>query len=88
MDFWKDARERIIEFHQRGEGNRKYLDVLLREFADSKKYAAYAEVVAGYKKFLGTKQIKFLSCPKGEWHYKELTVRVKCYGPEPTCVPF
>lgn len=73
-DYWRGLRNRIIEMHQK-EKERTWLDECM-ERASAKKKVNYAKGVAGYKKWLGRKEIHWVGYEGGVWEAGDLTVRV------------
>ena len=75
-DFWRPLRKAIIDFHKKGDQNKKYLDKILRDLNDEKKKNRYPEAIIGYKKFLGRKKTQWFDPPKEEWSRSGLDVRI------------
>jgi hypothetical protein len=73
-DFYKALREEIARMHQKN-APKKSLDQFVGT-AYPKKQGHYAAVVAGYKKFLGSKAISWFQPPSKTWAAGGLTVAV------------
>lgn len=58
LDFWKPLRDGIVEHHRAGK-SAKDLDKILSAVTDKRKLDRYRECLAGYKKFLGKKTVKW-----------------------------
>lgn len=60
FDFYKPIRERMIEIHKNGleRGN---LSIFLQTLTDKKKASNYPELVDGYLKWLGRKQVEWVN---------------------------
>ena len=74
-DFYKSLREKIIQVHEESL-DKKALDEFLRDLSDQKKLGNYKEAVKGYKKFVGTKTIKWFKPPSKKWVSGELQIRI------------
>jgi len=74
-DFWKPLRKAIIDYHKSG-GDKRQLDAILSKISDPKKQNRYPSAVAGYKKFIGRKIVKWFDPPKHLWTRSGLDVRV------------
>lgn len=74
-DFYKKIREGIVEMH-RSAKPKSALDALVTGLADEKKQNNYPEIVRGYKKFLGKKQISWFEPPRADWQSGSITVSV------------
>ena len=61
-DFYKRIREGIIEIHKNGY-NKSHIGSTLTGLTDKKKETAYPEIVSGYKKWWGNKQIIWFEPP-------------------------
>jgi hypothetical protein len=61
-DFYKKARERIVETHQKGEG-KQYLRDVLGKLQDPKKVSNYPGIVTGYTKWWGKKDLAWFKPP-------------------------
>jgi len=75
-DFYKAAREGIVNMHKKGQP-KSSLDAILGGLTDERKQHAYAEVIAGYKKFLGRKKVSWFRPPKDEWTHAGLAMSLK-----------
>ncbi len=73
-DFYKPLRDEIVRMHVAGE-SKKALDVFLGS-AHPKKHDQYAEVIAGYQKFLGKKAVTWFAPPSEVWTAAGVTVSV------------
>jgi hypothetical protein len=74
-DFYKKVRQGIVRLHREGKP-KTVLDSLIAGLSDEKKQNAYPEIVSGYKKFLGTKKLKWFEPPQSDWVAGGLTVSV------------
>lgn len=76
-DFYRLLRMRMIDFHQRGELNKKqWFDEFLHTLQNERKRESYADRVDAYKRFLGRKHIEWFVPTNGTWHSGDLHVRV------------
>ncbi len=75
-DFYKAVREGIVNMHKRGRP-KSVLDAILNGLSDERKQRAYAEVIAGYKKFLGRKKVSWFHPPKDDWTHAGLAMSLK-----------
>lgn len=73
-DFWKALREAIIEFHRSGTGIAT-LDAVASG-ATPRRTARYADAIAGYKKFLKKKDLKWFAPRSSRWTEAGLVVKV------------
>ena len=74
-DFYKKIREGIVDMHRCAKP-KSALDALVAGLADAKKQNNYPEIVRGYKKFLGKKQISWFDPPRADWQSGSITVSV------------
>lgn len=74
-DFYKKLREAIVSLHE-SNGKAGTLDKVLLSLTDDKKQAAYPPLVAGHKRFIGTKQFEWLAPPTAAWTSGAITVNV------------
>lgn len=74
-DFYKAAREGIVEMHKTAQP-KSALDVLMSSISDKKKQSAYPPIIQGYKKFLGKKKVSWFDPPRDEWTHGGLAVSV------------
>ncbi|MEP6653198.1 MAG: hypothetical protein ABJA82_07550 [Myxococcales bacterium] len=74
-DFYKKIRQGIVRLHREGKPKTE-LDSLIAGLSDEKKQNAYPEIVSGYKKFLGSKKVKWFEPPQGDWTAGGLKVSV------------
>ncbi|MFH0982629.1 MAG: hypothetical protein V2A79_13985 [Planctomycetota bacterium] len=74
-DFYKAVREGIVDMHKR-KLPKSALDAVLKGLSDKRKEQAYAVIIAGYKKFLGRKQVEWFDPPKDDWTHAGLAVRL------------
>lgn len=75
-DFWKSLREGIVEYHQNGVADKSTLDALAANQYHEPKKKAYPNAVAGYKKFLGRKEIEWFEPEKTIWETTDLIINV------------
>ena len=75
-DFYKGVRETIIDLHESSR-SKALLDTFLTKVEDGRKQPHYAAVVAGYKRWLGTKRVMWLGAQGVPWTEGDLTVRVR-----------
>ena len=76
MDYWRQLREGIKDFHRAGGGDKSDLDDIVDTLQNSKKIARYTATIRGYKKFLGRKNIRWFTPATGDWSHDELCVKV------------
>ncbi len=76
FDFWRKARDGIVDFHRSGKKNKKQLDAILNGLTDKKKINRYPEIIAGYKRFLGRKDIQWFDPPRTDWQHLTLNIKV------------
>jgi hypothetical protein len=78
VDYWRELRNSIIEFHADGTLEKDYFDTVIKtNFINAEKREKCRPLVENYKKFLGRKQITFKPIIKRDWVYsKDLTIRV------------
>lgn len=74
-DFYKAFREKLIAIHKMDK-NKASLDTILNELTDEKKKANYPAAIKGYKKFWGSKKIKWFEPPSKKWAIGDLQVSV------------
>ena len=74
-DFYKPLREGIVSLHKAGRAKAAF-DSLTNGLTDQKKITAYPELVKGYKKFLGTKNIAWFKPPQDVWTFQGLAVSI------------
>lgn len=74
-DFYKQIREKIIEFHK-SQKSKSWLDNVTKTTEDKKKLTAYPPIIAGYKQFLGSQNVTWFAPPKKNWSHGKLTVNV------------
>ena len=75
-DFWRKLRKGIIEFHEEGYADKKWLDRFATGLRDKKKANNYPVLVNRYKSFLGRKKIAWFKPSSGRWTSGELDIRV------------
>ena len=74
-DFYKRFREGVIKTHKNSHG-KPYLDEILSLTTDEKKIKAFTDLVRGYKKFWGKKEIKWFTPPHKKWSHGNLEIRI------------
>jgi hypothetical protein len=74
-DFYKSFRDGLVHFHQQGKP-RSVLDQLVVGQTDTKKQTAYPDLLKGYKKFLGRKNIGWFTPPHKDWTHSGLTISI------------
>lgn len=74
-DFYKPAREAIIDMHERGEGG-DALDDLLQTRTDRREQQLFPKVVNGYKKFLRQGKMTWFEPPMRDYRVGPISVRV------------
>ena len=75
-DYWRPLRKAIIDYHERGETDKKRLDDVLKDVKDEKKLARYPECIAGYKGFLGKKTCEWNKPQHSAWIAGDLVVSI------------
>ncbi len=73
-DYYKPLRNEIVRMH--GVGDPKTVLDAFAATVHAKKKANYARAVAGYKKFLGKKDLAWFDPPTGKWSGGGIDVRV------------
>lgn len=63
FDFYKPFREHLAELHRAGKAKDAVSEVL-HELSDPKKIKAYPDIVSGYKKWWGRKELKWFNPPR------------------------
>jgi len=76
FDFYRDLRLKIIEFHKNGEKDKTILDDFANDISDKRKIRRYRDIVRGYKKFLGRKEIEWFDPPSGEWGPEDIKIAI------------
>ena len=76
FDYWKNLRDKIIDFHKRNKIDKKKLDEVLESIDNEKKVDGYKECLKGYKRFLGTKRYKWFDPPYKTWGPKGLLIKI------------
>jgi hypothetical protein len=74
-DYYKEAREGIVEFHTQGKVSRSDLDAILKGVR-IEKHANYVSVIDGYKRFLGRKTFGWELPPRSLWVCDDVAVIV------------
>jgi len=76
LDYWKQLREGIRDFHRAGGKNKAELDDIVDSTENPKKVGRYSAAIKGYKRFLGRKYIRWVDPLSGNWLYDKLSVKV------------
>lgn len=63
FDFYKPLREHLAEMHRNG-GSKSDVSEVLATVSDPKKLKNYPDLVAGYKKWWGRKELKWFNPPR------------------------
>jgi hypothetical protein len=74
-DFYKPLREAIIEMHEKGKPD-KSLDELVASMTDERKRRIFPDLVEGYRKFLASKPMKWMTPPSAVLPVGELEINV------------
>ncbi|NRR31096.1 hypothetical protein HSX11_12990 [Oxalobacteraceae bacterium] len=74
-DFYRPLRIALTALHANGK-DRKALDSILPTISDLKKIKIYNELVEGYKKYWGRKDISWFNPPRGTYSHSGVDVRV------------
>lgn len=74
-DFYKAFRDFVLENHT-STGNKNNLDILLPSLTDDKKKTNYPPLVAGYKKWWGSKKLVWFNPSSGIWSAHGVDIRV------------
>jgi hypothetical protein len=74
-DFYKILRDGIIEIHQ-GNGKKSDLDKILNELSNDVKIKNYPDIIRGYKKFWGRKDIQWFNPTTVHWKQGEVDINV------------
>lgn len=75
-DLYKQFRDGLIA-HHRGGLPKQQLELIASSQSDPNRRREYANLVAGYGKFLGRKQPKWFTPPRGRWEFGGLAVNVR-----------
>ena len=75
-DFWRPLRKGLVDLHKAGKMSAPELDAWLSTQSNPKRLQRYAEAVAGYKRFLGKRNMPWVSAPNASWREGDLIVRV------------
>jgi hypothetical protein len=62
QDFYRAARERIVETHQKGQ-DKAFLRRVLVGLTDPKKITSYPEIIKGYTRWWGRKSLSWFTPP-------------------------
>ena len=75
FDFYKPLRDGIIKIHTQN-GGRDSLNQIMTSLSDSKKFSNYSELIAGYYKWWGRKEILWTgsSCDLFSFHGVDISV--------------
>lgn len=76
MDFWRQLREGIKNFHRARSRHKSELDDIVDSLQNPRKVARYTAAIRGYKKFLGHKNIRWFDPATDDWTYEDLSVKV------------
>jgi hypothetical protein len=76
VDFWKQLREGIVDFHKSGATNKSQLDSILSTVSNPNRLKRYPDCIKGYKKYLGKKPYSWIGPTIGTWTRGELSIRV------------
>ena len=63
LDFYKPLRDHIVEVHRKGE-DKNLISNVLTDLTDIKKIRNYPELVTGYKKWWGRKNLEWFNPPR------------------------
>jgi hypothetical protein len=74
-DFYKAARECIVETHSRNT-SKQHLDLMLAGLTDPKKISGYPELVSRYKSWWGRKRLEWFSPPSGVYSAHGIDVNI------------
>jgi hypothetical protein len=74
-DFYKPFREGLIQLHSAGK-DRASLDQIVPKLSDDKKIANYPELVEGYKKWWGKKNIAWFDPPRGTYSSSGIDISI------------
>lgn len=74
-DFYKPIREGIQQIHKTGK-SKEALGDLLKQVTDSKKLSNYPDLISGYKKFWGRKQMNWFVPPHRKWSVGDIVIRI------------
>ncbi|MEM7083065.1 MAG: hypothetical protein AAF465_10050 [Pseudomonadota bacterium] len=75
FDFYKRLRDGIVSAHKSSD-NKRALNKILTNQTDKKKITNYPNVIAGYKKFWGSKKISWIEPPKEQMVSHNISVSV------------
>jgi len=74
-DFYKSFREAVVDMHLRGRDVRA-LDDMFKKLTDAKKIKNYPAMIAGYKKYLGKKNVTWFKPRSSVWSSSGMTVAI------------
>lgn len=74
-DMYKQFREGVVRMHKQHR-DRSYLDEIAARQKEPSRIKHYPPLVAGYKKFLGRKEMEWFDPPVGEWAFEDLRIKV------------
>ncbi|NHZ99424.1 hypothetical protein [Massilia sp. CCM 8734] len=74
-DFYKPFREALISLHREG-GDRKVLDSMVLKLSDAKKITNYPDLVNGYKKWWGRKNLTWFTPPRGTYENSGIEIGI------------
>jgi hypothetical protein len=75
FDFYKRFREDVVGIHKVGEKKAR-LDMIMTSLTEAKKEKVYPELIAGYKKWWGRKQLQWVAPPANTYHHRGVEVTV------------
>lgn len=74
-DFYRPLRTALTDVHANNKG-RASLDAIIPSIVDRKKIGKYQELVDGYKKYWGRKNIQWFEPPRGIYSHAGVDVRI------------
>lgn len=74
-DFYREFRDGVIDYHRQGHTDKRLLNGIIDGIGEQK-LIRFSENIAGYKKFLGRKEISWFEPPRGIWKYDRLKIKL------------
>lgn len=74
-DFYKPLREAIVDMHEKGRSDR-VLDDFLLTLTDERKRRIFPDLLAGYRKFLGSASMKWFTPPHTAMTVGDLEINI------------
>lgn len=75
LDFYRPLRAALVALHSEGR-DRRALDGILQRITDMKKIGNYNQLIEGYRKWWGRKNIEWFDPPRGIYEHAGVVVNV------------